>query len=175
MANARDFTRITMTDLRARAGEIIDAAAEEGTAFLVERKGLPLACIVPVAELIPAISIERLRSEFDGLVAAGEQVSATIDRDRQFVFRIASSSVEHGTLAIRIVLPHGYPSRAPVAYADGVQGHAPHRWPDGALCLPVTMSWNPGKHNALSVLRAARSWLSAYEEWRSTQQWPGGR
>lgn len=168
----RDFELVSMTDLRAKPGEILDAVSDRGRAFLVERKGIPLACLVPVEDFMPDIPKARLAQEFSDVqkVEADHQIS--LNARNEVVIRVPGLAGEPDS-RIEIVLPHGYPSVPPIIRADPVDDSSPHRWPDGSLCLYGMMTqWNPGKHGATSSINLARIWLRGYRSWRQTGAWP---
>ncbi len=58
------------------------------------------------------------------------------------------------------------------------EGHVPHRYGDGRLCL-YKPSDGPGSGYAASATTAATlvgwaaAWLHAYEIWQHTKEWPG--
>ena len=167
-----EFKYVTMSELRARAGDLVDKVAKHNEAYIVDRKGTPLACIVPVSVFLPDIPSVRLRKEYDELSSSGEEPRFAIDDLNQIclIFRHALGREE---VSIRITLPHGYPSTVPQIHVDPLPDNTPHRWADGTLCVYGEMSsWNPGKHGVLSSLHLARRWLNRYEEWRRTDRWP---
>lgn len=161
---ALDFLPLRMTELRARVGEAIESVAKEGHAYLVERKGVPLACIVPVSEYLPAIPPRRLQAELEAIAESTETLAVEIDQERRLVFRAFHEFAEGERGVIRIVLPHGYPHRPPTIYLEGLTKNLPHMWPDGALCTAGTWDWNPGRHDVLTALAWARGWLSHHGE-----------
>src|SRR6266581_3640598 len=67
-----NFKALAMADLRARIGEAVDAVAKGGEFFVIERKGKPLACLVPVSEFQTDISSSRIHEEIDELERAKE-------------------------------------------------------------------------------------------------------
>ena len=171
------FERIAMTDLRARPGEIVDRVAEGGAAYVVERKGHPLACIVPVSLFLPDIPQARIDQDYAELQEAfpdpitGPHVTLT-DR-RELEFKVAHTHADGTTAEIRITVPHGYPHVPPIARVDPMDLNAPHRWGDGALCIfGATTTWNPAVHGLLATLQMSREWLRNYDEWRRTGSWP---
>jgi hypothetical protein len=61
-----------------------------------------------------------------------------------------------------------------VVKPEPVQG-APHRYPDGSLCLywPKEWRWAPHEAIAETLLPWAATWLWYYELWRDTGDWLG--
>lgn len=167
-----DFIALPMTELRSRPGEILDRVVEGGEAFVIERNGRRQACLVPISVFLPDISPTRIADELDELVRAGEVANTTITDDREVAIRIKH---EHGDVqyAIQVTLPHNYPNACPRVYVDAVGEEAPHRFPDGSLCIFGLMStWNPAKNTARDALEQARRWIGKYENWKRTGQWP---
>lgn len=161
-----------MSDLRARPGEMVDQVLREGQVFLIERKGKPLACLAPVEDFMPAIPSERWQRELAALHDAEELYSVAISEAREIVVRVPELPGEQG-IQIEIVLPHGYPNLPPVVRATPIDDSAPHRFPDGSLCVFGMMTrWNPGADSAVSAIAVARQWLSNYHEWRRLGKWP---
>lgn len=178
-----DFRLLPMTELRTKPGEILDRVADKGEAFLIERNGTRMACLVPLWVFLPDISPTRIADEVEELEKAGESPRTTVTAEREMAFRFprlprASNQAvgEEGLAApyeITVVLPRGYPNTCPRLYATALKESAPHRWSDGALCVFGVMSiWNPGKHSVAFALGLARSWLKSYETWSNTGQWP---
>jgi len=168
-----DFQLLPMTELRTRPGEILDRVADKGEAFLIERNGQRKACLVPLSIFLPDISPARIADEIQELEAKGEEPRATVTREREIAFQFRYPLNEAVGYDVTIVLPHGYPNSCPRIYASPLDERAPHRWADGALCtFGVMSSWNPGKHTAAFALSLAQRWLTRYEVWRSTGDWP---
>ena len=167
-----NFTPLSMTELRTRPGEILDRVAEDGESFVIERNSRQHACLVPISVFLPDISPARIARELDELKKAGEVTYTTITGEKEVAIRVRHS---HGDTdhSVIITLPHNYPNACPRVYVDDVDQNAPHRFPDGALCIfGVMSSWNPGKHTARDALDNAHQWLSQYESWRRTGFWP---
>ena len=92
--------------------------------------------------------------------------------EREIAFKLRYQT-ENGSYELTIVLPHGYPNVCPRVYADPVDLEAPHLFPDGTLCIfGVMTSWNPAKHTVNLAIEYARRWLSHYEIWQLTGDWP---
>lgn len=167
-----DFTPLPMTELRSRPGEILDRVVDAGESFVIERNGRRQACLVPISVFLPDVSPARIAHELDELEKAGEVANTTITRDREVAIRVKHAQGD-ASYAILITLPHSYPNACPRVYVDSVDGNAPHRFADGALCIfGVMSSWNPAKHTACDALNSARRWLNRYESWRHTGLWP---
>lgn len=167
-----EFRPLSMMDLRKSPGEILDRVAHGGEAFIVERSGQQMACLVPLSTLLPEIQQSRLVLEFDALERAGEvhRTAITPEREIDLEFRHEIDGLE---VHIRVHLPHGYPNNAPQVFAAPLEDACPHRWQDGSLCIFGVMEvWNPGKHNIVHVVRLARRWLNHYAKWRRTDRWP---
>jgi len=166
-----DFTRLPMTELRNRPGEILDRVADGGESFVVERNGHQKACLVPLSVFLPDISPARIADELEELEKAGESSRTTVTPEREIAFKFRQA--DRDPYDIMVVLPHGYPNVCPRVYAEPVASDAPHRFSDGALCIfGVTHSWNPGKHTAWVALSSARQWLTRYESWLKSRDWP---
>lgn len=169
----QDFGLLSMTELRERPGEILDRVADDGRAFIIERNGKRKACLVPLSVFFPDIPPSRIGDEIAELTEHGEAPRTSITKERELVFRFPHKLADNTEIDLEIVLPHGYPNSCPRTYARSIDGEAPHRWADGALCLyGVTMGWNPGKHTILSTLMLGRRWLQHYDAWRQNGKWP---
>lgn len=169
---AIEFTTLAMTELRTRPGETLDRVADNGEAFVIERNGQQIACLVPLTVFLPDIAPARIADELEELAKTGESTQTTITDKMEVAVQIRHG-VDRGAYNITVVLPHGYPNACPRVYAEPVDPRAPHRFSDGALCIfGVTSSWNPGKDTAAVALENARRWLGHYETWRETAEWP---
>lgn len=169
---AIDFTPLPMTELRTRPGEILDRVIDNGESFVIERNGRQRACLVPLSVFLPDISPVRIANELQELEKNGESPRTTITPEREIAFRFRRGN-DADVYDITIVLPHSYPNVCPRVYAEPVDPSAPHRFPDRALCIfGVMSSWNPGRDGAYVALNNARRWLTRYESWRETGQWP---
>ena len=165
------FTNLPMTELRTGPGAILDRVAD-GESFVIERNGRSMACLVPIANFLPDIPSSRIIRELEELEGAGESLRTTVTSGREIAFQIRQRD-GHDRYHIMIVLPHTYPNACPRVYADPVDSRSPHRFADGALCIFGVMgSWNPAKHAARDALDYARAWLSHYEIWKRTGDWP---
>jgi len=52
-------------------------------------------------------------------------------------------------------------------------GHLPHTFPDGSLCLYQPGQWTHGDRIATTILPWTCEWLLHYEFWRATGEWCG--
>jgi prevent-host-death family protein len=169
----QDFGLLSMTELRERPGEVLDRVADDGEAFIIERNGKRKACLVPLSVFFPDISPSRIGGEIEELTKHGESARTSITKEHELMFRFPHKLADSTEIDLEIVLPHGYPNTCPRTYARALDGKAPHRWSDGALCLyGVATGWNPGKHTILSTLMLGRLWLKHYEVWRQDGKWP---
>lgn len=167
-----DFKILSMMELRSSPGDILDRVHKSGEAFIIERSGQQMACLVPVSHFFPDIPKSKYIDELESLRAAGENFTLKFSdsRELEILFRHVEEDAE---ITIKIVLPHGYPNAAPRVYVSPLLVNAPHRWQDGALCIYGAMTtWNPGKDGISSILRLSRKWLSHYEVWKKTGAWP---
>src|SRR5712692_457067 len=121
-----EFRRLAMSDLRARIGAAVDAVSARGEFFVIERKGKPLAYLVPVSEFEPDIPDSRIHQEIEQLEKAEEKHwGVFISPDRVLSFKFAEQ-IEGLDVTITIVLPHKYPSAAPQVLASPIDDRAPH-------------------------------------------------
>jgi prevent-host-death family protein len=168
-----DFVLLPMTELRNAPGEILDRVADAGQAFIIERNGKQKACLVPMSVFFPDIAPARIAQEMDELIENGEQPRTAFTEQRELSLAFAVNAGDGQQITITVLLPHGYPNNCPRVFAEGVASGAPHRWADGALCLyGVMTAWNPGKHTVLSTLQLARQWVSHYQSWKTSGEWP---
>jgi len=168
------FKPLPMMELRNAPGEALDKVAHKGEAFIIERNGYQLACLVPLSMFMPDIQQARLTKEFERLHAQEEQhtLSLTDLREIELHFRREGAGRD---ITLTILLPHGYPNASPKVYATPLPERAPHRWQDGSLCIfGATDIWNPGRHDVPHVLKQARKWLQNLEAWKANGAWPGG-
>jgi prevent-host-death family protein len=167
-----DFKSLPMSELRTHPGEILDRVAIGGESFVIERNGRQKASLVPLSVFLPDITPARIAHELEALETAGEFSRTTITAEKEVAFKFRHGG-ECDTYNITVLLPHNYPSACPRVYVDPVDPAAPHRFPDGALCIfGVMSSWNPGKHTARDALHNARRWLRHYEMWQKSGNWP---
>lgn len=166
------FTPLAMMDLRSAPGEVLDRVARNNEAFVIERNGQQMACLVPLSIFMPDIQPARIAREFEQLNANDERhtTSITDKREIELHFRQAVGDAE-GTVSVR--LPHGYPNASPKVFVTPLPEKCPHRWQDGSLCLfGVIDVWNPGQHDVMQVLRLTRRWIAHFERWNKNGAWP---
>lgn len=168
---ALNFQPLSMMELRRTPGEVLDRVAEKREAFIVERSGRQLACLVPLSLFMPDIQPTRLNREFERLRAQSEAHTVSITDEHELELHFRGEGSDHNT-TLTVRLPHGYPSACPKVYAHPLPDRCPHRWQDGSLCLFGALDlWNPGQHDAGYVLHLARRWLASLETWRRTGAW----
>ena len=167
-----DFTPLSMTELRSRPGTILDRVIDNGESFVIERNGRHRACLVPLSVFLPDISPARIAGELRELEEAGESPRTTITDEREIAFLFRRSD-KRDAYDIMVTLPSSYPNACPRVYATPIDQRAPHRFPDGALCIfGALSSWNPARDTAYVALGGARNWLKRYESWRKNGNWP---
>lgn len=160
-----------MMDLRSAPGEVLDRVAHNHEAFIIERKGNQMACLVPLSVFMPDIQPARLAWEYDRLHQQNERHITTINDERNLEIQFREEGVNKD-ITITVRLPHGYPNTCPKVYAAPIPDGSPHRWQDGSLCIFGAMElWNPGQHDVLHVLSLARRWLKNYEMWKRDGEW----
>ena len=160
-----------MMALRSAPGEVLDRVAQKGEAFVVERNGHQMACLVPLSVFMPDIQPARLTREFERLYEREEKYTASFTHARELELHFGGQGPQQDiTLTVR--LPHGYPNTCPKVYAEPLPEGCPHRWQDGSLCLFGAMElWNPGQHDVQDVLNLSRRWLSHFETWQRSGAW----
>jgi ubiquitin-protein ligase len=165
------FQPLSMMELRSAPGDILDRVAQRDESFIVERNGHQMACLVPLSLFMPDIQASRLRTEYERVGDAAEEVSTSITGQRELEMHFKNEGSDRGrTISVR--LPHGYPNVAPKIFITPLPDECPHRWKDGSLCIfGATEIWNPGVHDVLHVLRQARQWLRHMEAWHKTGDW----
>jgi hypothetical protein len=166
-----EFRPLTMMELRSAPGDILDRVHKDGPAFIVERNGQQMACLVPVSVFLPDIKRSKLNEELDQLRQSGEKPRVGISGAREIQLQFDEKAGQED-ITVTIVLPHGYPNTAPRVYASPIVDKVPHRWHDGALCIVGAMTtWNPGKHGVNDILALTRTWLQNYAAWRASGRW----
>lgn len=169
-----EFQPLSMMDLRSRPGEVLDEVSRDGRAFVIERSGQQKACLVPIWVFFPDIQQNTISKEIDRLIDNDEKFQVVITDNKELQLSFPESGAAND-VKLMIVLPHGYPNKAPIVKAEPIDDEAPHRWRDGSLCIFGAMeSWNPGKHSVTHALALSRRWLSQYDAWRHSGEWPGG-
>lgn len=161
-----------MMDLRSNPGEVLDKVAVHGNSFVIERNGQKKAFLVPISVFQPDIPSKRLSQELDKLTNAEERFRISITENKEFQI-IFTEKIENQEIGLIILLPHGYPNKAPVIKADPIEQSTPHRWLDGSLCIFGAMeTWNPGQHDLIYTLKLSRRWLRSYSLWLNSGNWP---
>ena len=163
-----EFKPLSMMALRSSPGEIIDRVARDGEAYIIERNGRQLACLLPVSMFLPDIDQKRIDKDREELAVSHLDYINGVNQDKELYFEVSQEE-----FSIKIVLPNGYPSNCPRVYVDGIEDNCPHRWKDGSLCIfGVMKAWNPGKKSLLDVLELTRKWLDSYRKWEDSGRWP---
>jgi hypothetical protein len=166
-----DFKLLSMMELRSSPGEVLDRVAHKGEAFIVERNGYQMACLVPLSVLMPDVQQARLTHEFDRLRQNGQEHTTSISDRQEVELHFRGEGLEK-EITVTILLPHGYPNACPQVFAAPLPDRCPHRWQDGSLCIFGAMElWNPGQHDILHVLNLTRRWLSHLAVWQQTGEW----
>ena len=162
-----EFKPLSMMALRSSPGEIIDRVARDGEAYVIERNGQQLACLLPVSIFLPDVDQKRIAKDREELDKSGMKYVNGVTPHREIYFKFNYEKV-----TIKIVIPNGYPSSCPRVYAEGINDKSPHRWQDGSLCIFGVMdSWNPGTKSLLDVFELTQRWLGAYENWEKSGEW----
>ena len=167
-----EFKSLSMMALRSRPGEVLDEVYHDGSAFLVERNGQQKACLVPISCFLPDIQTPRVTAELDRIADSNEHYRVAISNERQIqlIFREFSGETR---VDVTVMLPHGYPNKAPVVSAAPIAEACPHRWPDGTLCIYGAVAvWNPGKHDVMHTVALFRRWIQHYTVWQKNGEWP---
>ena len=166
-----NFQPLSMMELRSKPGESLDRVAQKGEAFIVERNGRQMACLVPLSVFMPDIQPTRLAREFERLDSEGEAQTVSVSDERELNLHFRGEGLDHN-ITLTVCLPHGYPNASPKVSAVPVPEGCPHRWQDGTLCIfGATELWNPGQHDVLYVLAQARRWLKSLGRWQQTGKW----
>ena len=162
-----EFTSLPMMTLRSSPGEVLDRVARNGEAFIIERSGQQLACLLPVSMFLPDVDQKRFAKDREELDNTQIPYDSGVSSDKEIYFKI-----KRDEFSITIVIPNGYPNNCPRIYADAIDDNCPHRWQDGSLCIFGAIdSWNPGTKSLLDVLSLTEKWLSGYKQWKRTGEW----
>ena len=78
-----DFQSLSMMELRGAPGEVLDRVAQNHEAFIIERSGQQMACLVPLSVFLPDIQSARLAQEFEALDVESESRKVSITRDNE--------------------------------------------------------------------------------------------
>jgi ubiquitin-protein ligase len=168
-----NFIPLPMMELRSAPGDVLDRVAHNNEAFVIERNGNQMACLVPLSVFMPAIQPARIAHEYERLLKNGENPATSITDGRELQLQFKGEGTEKG-ITITIRLPHGYPNASPKVYAHPLPESCPHRWQDGSLCILGAMDiWNPGQHDVVHVLGLTRRWLDRLSSWQATGTWGG--
>src|SRR5216683_4010173 len=107
-----DFKPLSMMQLRSAPGEVLDRVAQKGEAFVVERNGEQMACLVPLSVFMPDIQPKRLAREFEQLQAQSEHHATSISDERELQLHFRKQGPDKD-VTLSIFLPHGYPNACP--------------------------------------------------------------
>ena len=169
-----EFKSLTMMDLRSSPGEIFDRISKNGEAFVIERNGEQMACLVPVSVFLPDIKKSRLDNDLNKLREQKLELAITILETKEIKIKF-HNDLGPEKIRISIVLPHGYPNVAPKVFADPLTENTQHQWQDGSLCIfGAIASWNPGKDSLEKAYELAKKWVDHYYKWRGSGIWPSG-
>jgi len=156
-----------MMTLRNSPGDVIDRVARDGEAYIIERSGQPLACLLPISLFFPDVDQKRIAIDRGHLESSGIDYTIGVTPDNEMYFK-----VKEDEYSITVVMPNGYPSNCPKMFIDPIEDDCPHRWQDGSLCIFGAIdSWNPGTKNILDVLALAQKWLGSYKQWKNSGEW----
>ena len=170
-----NFQSLSMMELRNAPGDILDRVAQKQEAFVVERNGRQMACLVPVSAFLPEIRLTRLMREFALLEKQFDTHTKTVTGKNEVELCFPGEGATRD-INLRIRLPHGYPHSCPKVFADSLLEDCPYRWQDGSLRIFGEMDlWNPEKHDFRHALELARQWLVRYETWRQEGEWPSAQ
>ncbi len=99
MTTPLDGTVITPMDLRAHAGEFLDRVRLQHDTFIIERRGTPMAALVPIERLAQmretAVACSRLMSRIQAEFM--EKSGASIEEvDREAIEAVKRYRARHG-------------------------------------------------------------------------------
>lgn len=99
MTTPLDGTVITPLDLRAHAGEFLDRVRLQHDTFIIERRGTPMAALVPIERLRQmrqtAAAYSRLMSRIQGEYLEQQGVSPE-EWDRESIEAVKRYRARHG-------------------------------------------------------------------------------
>lgn len=170
MSTHQEFKMISMMDLRSGPGDLLDRVSVDSECFVIERNGIPKACLVPVKHFMPNIPPKRLNQELQELRGTGVQFSIMITEEKELAIRFPLPA---GDPAFRVMikLHHGYPNVTPNVSIDGLEKRTPHTWADGSICFLRDGRWNPGKHDLSFVVAKTQEWIEGYQGWITRGKW----
>ena len=169
-----NFRLLSMMELRNAPGKVLDRVALRHEAFIVERNGQQIACLVPVSYVMPDVQGHRVAKELELLDAAEERYRTRINDDKELELRFPGEGAS-GQATLTVRLPHGYPGSSPRVFAKPLAEGCPDCWHDGSLCLFGAMElWNPERHDVPRALALARKWLASHETWLPDSARGGG-
>src|SRR4030042_4123675 len=119
-----EFRTLSMMDLRTSPGDILDRVYENGEAFIIERNGQQKACLVPISYFCPDVPKAKINDELEALRQGGEGPTLRLSDERELEI-LFKEAIENIDVALRIVLPHGYPNVAPRVYASPINANTP--------------------------------------------------
>jgi len=90
-----------------------------------------------------------------------------------YILAALQTSQQIYTLSISFLNPYPYYMPSVYVRKPALSSLAPHRYPDGRICYLHPRMWNPGRHDLTFVIARAAKWLSKYEVWLVTRNWPG--
>jgi ubiquitin-protein ligase len=122
------------------------------------------------------MDLARVRKE----IALAQQYFSYLDAHatpdgKLFALCAMQSSIGQGLYTLAVSFPDSYPSTMPTVTVrkPALHDSAPHRYKAGNICYLHQSMWNPGQHTLLTVLQRAAKWISKYEVWMKTGNWPG--
>ena len=94
---------------------------------------------------------------------------------RLYALCALQSSLSQMVYTLSVTFPETYPNAMPEVFIrkPALPDAMPHRYKAGNICYLHPSMWNPGQHTLLFVLQRTAKWLSKYEVWSRTNNWPG--